>query len=78
MKTSDRTGPLEYTETKKTCIGCKHMTSKMLQSGLNPTYEYKCVHPDSLAQTRHLPGSAQGFYIGKEDETPDWCPHLNR
>lgn len=72
----------EYTvpERKYTsCTMCLHYNNKLLKSGLNPIREHYCTHPKFDGYEDFMSssfGKRDGRKIGKNSNTPKWCPFL--
>lgn len=62
----------------KSCGMCPHYVNKLVKSGRNPERDHVCTHP-SFEEKSSISTilNKGGKRIGKNNETPNWCPFLS-
>ena len=63
---------------RHSCMGCIHLSNKMLISGRHPIYEYHCNHDAVNKPPDGFPPYKDGKYIGQNPYTPSWCPMTHK
>lgn len=73
MDILNREGPI--TIAHRSCLGCVHLFSKMLLSGRNPVYEYRCRALNEVGKPDDIFASDCTRLIGNDTNTPNWCQY---